>query len=171
MVRCSPRAPRFQPRKYPLTFDKNLGSPQIYFFYLHTSIRQKYMVLFHLLFLLCTITRPKIRILGDLFLLFDHDYLTEIYGPLSFILSFVHNHSSNTQGPLRFVSFICARPFDKNIWSSFIYSFFYAQPFVQYLGSSQICFFYLRKTIRQKDMVIFHLFFLCARTFNQNLGS
>ena len=54
------------------------------------------MVLFHLIFLLCTTIRPKIRVLSDLFLLFAHDYLTERYGPPSFILSFVHNHSSNT---------------------------------------------------------------------------
>ena len=64
----------------------NLGSPVIYFFYLRTTIRQKYTVLFHLFFLLCTIIRPKITSLIDLFLLFAHDHSREIYDPLSFIL-------------------------------------------------------------------------------------
>ena len=51
------------------------------------------MVLFHLIFLLCTTIRPKIRLLINLFLLCVLDYSTEIYGLLSFVLSFVHNHS------------------------------------------------------------------------------
>ena len=54
-------------------FDEKLGSPLIYFFYLHTTIRKKYMVLFHLIFLLCTTIPPKIRLLIDLFLLCAHD--------------------------------------------------------------------------------------------------
>ena len=33
-------------------------------------------------------------VLIDLFFLFVHDHLTEIYGSLLFILSFVHNHST-----------------------------------------------------------------------------
>ena len=36
---------------YAPLFDQNLGSTLIYFFYLHTTIRQKYMVLFHLFFM------------------------------------------------------------------------------------------------------------------------
>ena len=61
MVRCSPRALAFQPNQYGKPFDQNLGSPLIYFFYMHTTIRQKCMILFHLIFLLCTTIRPKIR--------------------------------------------------------------------------------------------------------------
>ena len=45
------------------------------------------MVPFHLIFLLCTTIRPKIRVLIDLFLLFAHDHSTKIYDRLSFILS------------------------------------------------------------------------------------
>ena len=81
--------------------------PLIYFFYLHTTIRQKYMVLFHLIFLLCMTIQPKIRVLIDLFLLFAHDHSTKLYGPLSFILSL-----------------FCARPFDQKLGSSLIYFFY-----------------------------------------------
>ena len=66
----------------------------IYFFYVHTTIRPKYMVLFHLSFLLFTTLRPEFRVFTDLFLLFPHDHSTKIYGSLSFLLSFVHDHST-----------------------------------------------------------------------------
>ena len=52
---------------YARRFDQNLGSPLIYLFYMHATIRQKYMVFFHLIFLFCTTIRPKIRVLIDLF--------------------------------------------------------------------------------------------------------
>ena len=78
--------------------------------------------------------------------------------------------------------FMCTRPFDKNIWSSFINSFFCARPFDQKLrstliyffvctrpfdqklGSSLIYFFRLHKTIRQKYMTFFlsFIYFLCT---------
>ena len=98
--------------------------PLIYFFYLHTTIWQKCMFLFHLIFLLYTTIRPKIRFLIDLFLSCAHNHSTKIYVQFSFIFSFVHDHSTKTCGTHRYISFICTRPFDKNIWSSFIYSFF-----------------------------------------------
>ena len=50
------------------------------------------MVLFQLILLLCTTIRPKIRVVIDLFLLCAHDYSTDIYIPLSFILSLVYHH-------------------------------------------------------------------------------
>ena len=52
------------------------------------------MVLFNLIFLLCTSMRTKIRVLIDLFLLCAHDHLTKMYRPLSFTLSFVYDHST-----------------------------------------------------------------------------
>ena len=52
------------------------------------------MVLLHLIFLLCTAIRPKIRFHIDLFLLFGHNHSIKVYGPLSFIVSFVHDHST-----------------------------------------------------------------------------
>ena len=57
------------------------------------------MVLFHLIFLLCTTIRPKIRVLTYLFILYAHHHSTKIYGPLSFILSFVHDYSTKIWGP------------------------------------------------------------------------
>ena len=54
---------------------------------MHTTIRQKDIVLFHLIFLLCITIQPKIRVHTNLFLLFAHDHSTKVYGLLSFILS------------------------------------------------------------------------------------
>ena len=69
-----------------------LGSSTISSFHFHTTVRSKYMVLYHSFFLLCTTIRPKARVLTDLFLLFIHDHLTKIYVPLSFNLYFVQDH-------------------------------------------------------------------------------
>ena len=52
------------------------------------------MAFFHLIFLLYTTIRPKIRVLIDLFLLCEQNHSTEIYGPFSFILSSVRDHST-----------------------------------------------------------------------------
>ena len=71
-----------------------LGSSTISSFHFHTTVRPKYMVLYHLFFLLCTTIRPRVRVLTDLFILFVHDHSTKIYGPLLFILYFVHDHST-----------------------------------------------------------------------------
>ena len=47
-----------------------------------------------------------------------------------------------------YISFICTRPFDRNIWSSFFHLFFLcAQPFDKKLGSSLIYFLYLYTSI------------------------
>ena len=67
MIRCFPRATGLQPEHYAQPFDQALGSLLIYLFYMHATIRQKYMVFFHLIFLFCTTIRPKIRVLIDLF--------------------------------------------------------------------------------------------------------
>ena len=114
-------------------FDQKPGSTLIYFFYLYTTIQQKYVVLFHLFLFLCTIIRPKVRVLIDFFI-------------------------------------ICTRPVGQIMRSSFIHSFC-ARPFDLKLGSSLIYFFHLHTTIRQKYMIVFHLFFLCAKPFDQKLGS
>ena len=79
---------------FTTTIRPKFSVPLIYFFYLHTTIRQKYMVLFHLI--LDTTIWPKIRVLIDLFLLYAHNHSTEIYGPFSFIFSLVHDHSTKT---------------------------------------------------------------------------
>ena len=100
---------------YAQPFDQKLGSWFIYFFYLHKTIRQIYMILFHLFFLLCTTIRPKIRVFIDIFLLFAHDttirqiYMiffvsfifslcttirSKIWVLINLLLLFVHNHST-----------------------------------------------------------------------------
>ena len=81
--------------------------PSLIFFYLHTTIRPNYMVLFHLFFLQCTTIygyfgiefinftfkgklRPKIRVLINLFFLFVHDHSTKVRGhSYSLIYSFL----------------------------------------------------------------------------------
>ena len=127
------------------------------------------MVFFHLFFLLNATIPPKIKVHTDLFLLF------------------VHHHSTKKHGPQWFIFFMCTRPFDKNIWSSFINSFFCARPFDQKLrstliyffictrpfdqklGSSLIYFFYLHTTIRPNYRVLFHLFFLKCTTIRPKI--
>ena len=116
-VRYSPCSLGFYPKRYARPFDQNLASLLIYFFYLHTYILQKNMVLFHLIVLLYMTIWPKIWVFIDLFLSCAHDDWNEIYGPFLFILSFVHDHLTKTQGPHWFISFICTRPFYKNEWS------------------------------------------------------
>ena len=64
-----------------------------------------------------------------------------------------------------------AKPFDRNIWSFFIYSFFCARPFDQKLGSILIYSFYLHTTIRQIIWSSFIYSFFSARPFDQKLGS
>ena len=66
--------------------------PISFAFTLQTTIRGKHMVLFHLLFVLCTTIRLKIRSLIDLFCLFAHNHVAKVYDPLSLILSLVDNH-------------------------------------------------------------------------------
>ena len=60
-------------------FDQKLGSSLIYFFHLHTTIQQKYMIFFLSFILsLCTTIRPKNRVLINLLFLFVHDHLTKL---------------------------------------------------------------------------------------------
>ena len=151
MVRCSPHHSRSvilaEAIEYARPFDQNLGSPLIYFFYLHTTIRLKYMVLFHLIFLLCTTIRPRLRVLTDLFLLFTHDHSAKMYRPLSFILSFVYDHSTKIRVLIDLFLLIVNDHLTKLYGTlSFIFSLFCARPFDQKLGSS----FYLYSTIRPK---------------------
>ena len=92
------------------------------FFLLCTTIQQKYMVFFHLFFLLGTIIRPKNKIHTDLFLM-------------------------------------CTWPFGQKLGSSLIY-FICTWPFYQKLESSLIYVFHLHTTIWQKYMIFFISFIL-----------
>ena len=118
------------------------------------SIRQKYMFLFDLIFLLYTTIWPKTKV-RNITQLFDQNIW-----------------------PFFIYSLFCARPFDQdlgswliylfhlhttiwqNIWSSFIYSFFSARPFDEKLGFLFIYFFYLYTAIRPKIRVLIDLFYL-----------
>ena len=72
-------------------FDQKLGSSLIYFFYLHTTIRQKYIVLFHSFSLSARPFDQKLRVLINLFRLFVHDHSTKIRGhSYSLIHSFLN---------------------------------------------------------------------------------
>ena len=72
-------------------FDQKLGLSMIYIFYLHATIRREYMVLFHVIFLVCSTIEPKIRDITDLFLLDTYDHSTystiHIHACVSIILS------------------------------------------------------------------------------------
>ena len=68
------------------------------------------MVLFHLFFLLCTIIRPRLRILTDLFLLFADDH-SKKYIVLFHLFSFIYY-------------FFSARLFDQKLGSSLVYLFY-----------------------------------------------
>ena len=121
MIRCFPRATGLQPKHYARPFDQNLGSSLIYLFYMHATIRQKYMVFFHLIFLFCTTIRPKIRVVIDL-LFYVHATIRPKYMflfHLFFLLSttvrpkitvhtdlfllFVHDYSTKIYGLLSFI--------------------------------------------------------------------
>ena len=128
---------------------------------MHTTIRPKYIVLFHLLFPLCTTIRPRLRVFTDLFLLFAHDHLTEMCRPLSFILSFVYDHSTKIRVLIDlFLLFVHDHSTKLYGPLSFILSLFCARPFDQKLGSSLIYLFYLYTTIRPKIRVLINLIFL-----------
>ena len=68
------------------------------------------MVLFHLFFLLCSIIRPRLRILTDLFLLFADDH-SKKYIVLFHLFSFIYY-------------FFSARLFDQKLGSSLVYLFY-----------------------------------------------
>ena len=121
MIRCFPRATGLQPEHYAQPFDQALGSLLIYLFYMHATIRQKYMVFFHLIFLFCTTIRPKIRVVIDLFFyvhatirpkymfLFHLCFLLsttvrpKITVHIDLFLLFVHDYSTKIYGLLSFI--------------------------------------------------------------------
>ena len=66
----------------------------IYFFSLHTIIRRKCIILFHLFFLLCTTIRPKIRVHTDSFLYLCTTIRPKIRVLIDLLFSFAHDHST-----------------------------------------------------------------------------
>ena len=117
---------------------------------------------------ICTTIRPKFRVPTELFLLIAHDHSTKICGSLSFNLSFVQDHSTKNYDCHWFISFMCARPFDQNTWSSFIYFFFCVRLVDQDLGSSLIYFFICTRPFDKNLSSSFIYSFFCSRPFDQN---
>ena len=135
---------------------------------MHATIRQKYMVFFHLIFLFCTTIRPKSRVLTDLsfyvhatirpkcmvlfhlFFLLNTTIRPKIKVHTDLSLLFVHHHSTKIHGPHWFIFFMCTRPFNKNIWSFFINSFFCARPIDRKLRSTLTYFFICTRPFDQK---------------------
>ena len=95
--------------------NQDLGSSLIYFFYLHTTIRQKCIVLFHLFFLLFTTIRPKLGssliyflylyttirpnyiVLFSLFFLLCTTIWPKTRVLINLFILFVHNHSTKVR--------------------------------------------------------------------------
>ena len=105
------------------------------------------MVLFHLFFLLCTTSRPKIKVHTDLFLVMYTTIRPKIRVHIDL---FFYLHAT-------------IRPNYRVLFHLF-YSYFSARPFDQKLGSSLIYFIYLHKTIRQKYLIFFLSSVLCLYT-------
>ena len=109
----------------------------------------KYTVFFHLIFLFCTTIRPNIKVHTDLLLYMHTTIRPKVRVFINFFILFVHDHSTKNYGLHWYISFVCTRPFDRNIWSSFFHLFILcARPFDQKIGSSLIYCFYLYTTIR-----------------------
>ena len=141
-------------------FDPKLGSTLIYFSYLHMTIRQKYMVLFHLFLLLCTTIRQKYMVLFYLFLVLCTTIRPKVRVSLIclFYLYTSIRPKIRVLINLFFYLHTTIRPNYRVLFHLF-YSFFSARPFDQKLESSLIYFFRLHTTIRQKYM-IFYLSFI-----------
>ena len=67
---------------------------------------------------------------------------------------------------------MCTRPFDGNMWCSFIYSFICARPLDQDLGSWLISLIFIRSFYRPKIRVhTWFISFICTRPFSENIWS
>ena len=124
----------------------------MYFFYLYTTIRQKYMVLFRLFFIFCTTIRQKIRVFIYLFFICTR--------PFDLIIgsSFIY-------------SFFSARPFDQKLGSSLIY-FFHLHTTIRQKDMIFFLSFILSlcTVIRPKNRVLINLLFLFVHDHSTKLG-
>ena len=146
------------------------------------------MVLFHLIFLFYTTIRPKLRVLIDLFLLCAYDHSTEIYGPLSFILSsvhttlrprlrvltdlfilFAHNHSTKKNGPLLFILSLVYDHSTKNEGPHQFIFFICTSQFNLNLGSSLIYSFFSERLFYQSLGSPLIYFFHLQTTIRQKI--
>ena len=126
----------------------------VYNYFLHTTIRPNYRVLFHLFFLQCTTIRPTIKVHIDLFF-----YLHTTIRPNYRVLFHL------------FYSFFSARSFDQKLGSSLIYLFHlhttirqkYMIFFLSFILS-------LCTTIRPKNRVLINLLLLFVHDHLTKLG-
>ena len=122
---------------------------------MYATIRQKYMVFFHLIFLFCTTIRPKIKVHTDFFFVYLHTTIQPNYRVLFHL----------------FYSFFSARSFDQKLGSSLIYLFHlhttirqkYMIFFLSFILS-------LCTTIRPKNRVLINLLFLFVHDHSTKLG-
>ena len=139
------------------------GSPLIYFFYAHTTIRRNYMVFFHYSFFSAWPFDQNLGSILIFFFFFFHLYTTmwpKIMVLIDLIFLFLHSHLIKNEGPHWFISFICTSPFGQITWSSFICFFFCLRPFDQKLGSTLMYFLHLYTIIWPKIRVLMNLIFL-----------
>ena len=108
---------------------------------------------------ICTTIRPELRGLTDLFILYAHDLFGEKYMVLFHLIFLLCTTIRPKIGVHTDLFFFCTRPFDRSIWSSFIYSFFCVPPFDQKLRSTLI-YFSMYTTIQPKVRVLINLFIL-----------
>ena len=133
--------------------DQKLGFSLIYF-YLRTTIRPNYRVLFHLFFVKCTTIRLKIRFHIDLFF-YLHTTIRPNYGALFHL----------------FYSFFSARPFDQKPRSSLICFFRFHMTIRQKYITFFLSFIHsLCTTIRPKNRVLINLLFLFVHDHSTKLG-
>ena len=120
-------------------------------FYLHTTIRQKHMVLFHLIFLFSQPFEQKLR---------------------SSLICFFYLHTTNRQKYMvlfQIFSIFFAQPFEQKLESSLIY-FLYVHTTIWRKYILLFHFFYpLCTTIRPKISVLIDLFLLFVRDHSTKL--
>ena len=137
--------------QYAQPFNQNLGSPLISVFYLHTTIWQKYVVLFLLIF----------------FFVYDHS--TKNNCP-HWLISVIYTRPFYQNIWSSFIySFFCARPFDQKLGPSFIYSFCFHTAIREKDIILFNLFFFLCTTIRPNIRVLINKFSYLYTTTRQKL--
>ena len=155
--------------KYARPFDQNLGFPLIYFFYLHTTIRLKYMFPFD--FNLCA--RPFDQKSGFSLIYFFYVHTTIrpkyiVFFHLFFLLCTTIRPRSSVLTDL----FICTQPFDKDVSPSFIYSFFVYDHSTKIRVLIYLFLLFVHDhSTKLFGPLSFILFLFRARPFDQKLGS
>ena len=97
--------------------DQNLGSPLIYFFYMHTIIWQKYVIFFHLFFFFCA--RPfDQKLWSTLIYFFVHvqPFDQKLRSSLIYLFYLYTIIRPNIRVLIDFLFSIFTQPFEQIIW-------------------------------------------------------